>query len=121
MKAKDVVEAKILQKGNEPIAEWLQSMQFRSKMILSVEKGLKETESKVNKAQNRGFELIRELHTVSQTSGQGKVLISISVMKENFSKFLDSLVDVFAGSTNRATELQKLSRRIHVATEELPK
>ena len=35
MKAKEVIEAKILKKGDEPIAEWLQSMQFRTKMILS--------------------------------------------------------------------------------------
>ena len=47
MKAKDDVEAKILSKGNEPLAEWLQNMQFRSEMILSIETGLKEMEDKV--------------------------------------------------------------------------
>ena len=65
MKVKDAMEVKILLEGNEPIVEWLQSMQFRSKIILFEEKGLKETKSKVNEAQNRGFELIRELHTDS--------------------------------------------------------
>ena len=62
MKEKEVVEAKILSKGNEPLAEWLQSMQFRSDMILSIEKGLKEIEDKVKETQNRGFELMRGLH-----------------------------------------------------------
>ena len=50
MKTKDAVEVKILPKGNEPLAEWLQSMQFGSKMILSIEKGLKKMKNKVNEA-----------------------------------------------------------------------
>ena len=29
MKEKDVIEAKILKKGNEPLNEWLSSMQFK--------------------------------------------------------------------------------------------
>ena len=57
----------------------------------------------------------------SQTSGQGKVLIDVNVMKEKFSKFLDSLVDVSTGSTNRIVELQKLSEHIHMTMGELPK
>ena len=65
MKTKEAIEAKILKKGDEPIAKWLQSMQFRTEMILFVENGLKEMESKVIEAQNKGFELIRELHTES--------------------------------------------------------
>ena len=65
MKEKEAIEAKILKKGDEPIAEWLQSMQFRTEMILSAKKGLNEIESKVIEAQNRGFELIRELHIES--------------------------------------------------------
>ena len=40
-------------------------MQFRTEMTLSAEKGLKETENKIIKAQSKGFELIRELHTES--------------------------------------------------------
>ena len=75
----------------------------------------------MKEAQSRGFKLIRELHKDSQNSGQGKTLIDVIVMKENFSRFLDSLVDVSASSTNRATKLQKLSRYIHMATKELPK
>ena len=105
MKAKNAVEAKILPKGNKPLAEWLQSMQFRSDMILSVEKGLQETKDKVKETQNRGFELMRGLHIDSQTSGQGKALIDVSVMKENFSRFLDSLIDVSSSSPNRVVEL----------------
>ena len=89
-------------------------------MILSIEKGLKEIEDKVKKTQDRGFELMNGLHTKSQTNGQGKALIDVNVMKENFSKFLDSLVDVSSSNQNRAVELQKLNGCIHVATEELP-
>ena len=61
------------------------------RMILLAEKGLKETEDKAKKTQDRGFELMKGLHTDSQTSGQGKALIGIDVMKDNFSKFLDNL------------------------------
>ena len=75
----------------------------------------------MKEAQDRGFKLTRKLHTDSKNSGQGKALIDVSVMKENFSRFLDSLVDVSASSTNRATKLQKLSEYIHMAREELPK
>ena len=64
---------------------------------------------------------IRELHTESQASGQGKVLIDVNVMKENFSKFLDSLIDVTTGGPSKIAELQKLSGQVYVATTELPK
>ena len=40
-------------------------MQFKTEMILSAEKGLKEIENKIIEAQGKGFELIRELHTES--------------------------------------------------------
>ena len=109
MKAKEAIEAKILKKGDELIAQWLQSMQFRTEMILSAEKGLKEIENKIIIAQGKGFELIRELHTESQANGQGKVLIDVNVMKENLSKFLDSLIDVTIGGPSKIAELQTLS------------
>ena len=96
-------------------------MQFRTKMILSAEKGLTKIEDKIIEAQSKGFELIRELHTRSQASGQGKVLIDINLMKENFSKFLDSLIDVTTGGPSKIAELQKLSGQVYVATTELPK
>ena len=89
---------------------------IQDEMILSAEKGLKEIENKVIEAQGRGFKLIRELHTESQASGQGKVLIDVNVMKENFSKFLDNLI-----GPSKITELQKLSGQVYVATMELPK
>ena len=38
MKAKDAIEANILKKGNEPLNEWLQSMQFKLEMIQEAEK-----------------------------------------------------------------------------------
>ena len=120
MKEKEVVEAKILKKGNEPLFEWLQSMQFKLEMIMLVEKGLKEIEDKEKKTQDRGLELMKGLHTNSQTSGQGKALIRIDVMKDNFSKFLDNLSGVTYSSQNRIVELQTLSGCIHMAMEELP-
>ena len=40
MKEKDVIEAKILKNGNEPLNEWLPSMQFKLEMIHEAEKGL---------------------------------------------------------------------------------
>ena len=80
-------------------------MQFRTEMILSAEKGLKEIENKIIEAQSKGFKLIKELHTGSQASGQGKVLIDVNVMKENFSKFLDNLIDVTMGGPSKIIEL----------------
>ena len=105
MKAKEVVEAKIFPKGDESLFEWLLSMQFKSEMILLVEKGLKEIEDKAKKTQDRGFEIMKGLHTDSHNSGQGKALIGVNVMKENFSKFLDSLTDVSSSSQRKVTKL----------------
>ena len=53
MKAKEVVQENILPKGDEPLFEWIQNMQFKSKMILAAEEGLKETEVKVKKDQDK--------------------------------------------------------------------
>ena len=69
MKAKDAIEENILKKGNEPLNEWLPSIQFKMKMIQEVEKGLREIGDKAKKTQDRAFELMRGLHTESQTSG----------------------------------------------------
>lgn len=120
MKAKEVVKAKILKKGNEPLSEWFQSMQFKLEMIQEVEKGLKEIEEKIKRTQDRGFELMRGLHTDSQTSGQGKDFIRIEVMKSNFSTFLDNLYIVASSSQKKTAELEALSGWIHVGTEEFP-
>ena len=49
------------------------------------------------------------------------MLIDVNVMKENFSKFLDSLVDVSVGGPSRIAKLQNLSRHVQVAMGELPK
>ena len=88
-------------------------------MILLEEKGLKDIEDKVKKVQDRGFEPMRGLHIDSRTSIQGKELIGITVMQENFSKFRDSLIDISSSNQNRVAELQKLSRCIHVVMEDL--
>ena len=53
MKAKDAVETKILKKGNEPLNEWLQSMQFKLEMIQEADRGLRETWDKAKKAQDK--------------------------------------------------------------------
>lgn len=58
MKAKDAIEAKILKRGNEPLNEWLQRMQFKMEMIQEAEKGLRETGDKAKKTQDRAFELM---------------------------------------------------------------
>ena len=58
MKTKDAVEAKIMKKGNEPLNEWLQSMQFKMEMIQEAEKGLREIGDKVKKTQDRAFKLM---------------------------------------------------------------
>ena len=47
MKTKEAGEAKILPKGDEPLFEWQQSLQFKAEIILVVEEGLKEIERKV--------------------------------------------------------------------------
>ena len=49
------------------------------------------------------------------------MLIDVNLMKENFSKFLDNLIDVTIGGPSKITKLQKLSGQVYVATTELPK
>ena len=119
MKAKEAVEAKILKKGNEPLFKWLQGMQFRLEMILEGEKGLKETEDNIKKTQSRSFELLKNLHSEPQTSGQGEALIKVDVMKNNFSVYLNNLLEVTSSSQDRVAELQTLSGCMYVATTEL--
>ena len=91
MKAKDAIEAKILKKGNEPLNEWLSSMQFKLEMIQEAERGLRETWDKVKKAQDKAFELMRGLHTESKTSGQEKYFSNVEVMQKKFSMHLSNL------------------------------
>ena len=91
MKVKEVVEAKILPKGDEPLVEWFQSIQFKFEMIMVVEEGLKETKAKAKKEQDKDYELLRGLHTDSQSSGQGKAIIGVTAMHENFTNFIDEL------------------------------
>ena len=42
-------------------------------------------------------------------------------MTENFSKFLDSLIDMTIGGPSKIAELQKLSGHVYMATTELTK
>jgi hypothetical protein len=119
MKAKDAIEAKILKKGDEPLNEWIRSMQFKQEMIQEAEKGLRETGDKVKKAQEKAFELMRGLHTESQTSGQGKSFIDIDAMKNNFSTHLSNLSGIASSNQGRVSELQTLSGCVHVAAEEV--
>lgn len=99
--------------------EWLQSMQFKSKMIMAAEEGLKETKAKVRKDQDRDYELLRGLHMNSKTSGQGKEIIVVTVIQTNFSNYIDSLTKISSSHQNRVSKLQKLGRCIHVATTEI--
>lgn len=63
---------------------------------------------------------MKGLHTDSQTSGQGKELIRIDVMKENLSKFFDNFSGVTSSCQKKVAQLETLSGCIHVAMEELP-
>ena len=63
---------------------------------------------------------MRGLHTDSKTSGQGKALIGVEVVKNNFSTYLDNLSRVASSSRNRVIELQTLNGFIHVVVEEWP-
>ena len=62
---------------------------------------------------------MRELHTESQTSGQGKSFIGVEVMNNKFSTHLSNLSRMASSSQNTVMELQTLGRCIYVATEEL--
>ena len=88
-------------------------------MIQEAEKVLREIGDKVTKTQVRAFELMRGLHTESQTSGQGKSIINIEVMKNNFSAYLSNLSGMVSSSQNRVSELQTLGGCVHVAAEEV--
>ena len=94
-------------------------MQFKLEMIQEAEKGLKEIGDKVTKTQVRAFELMRGLHTESQTSGQGKSIINVEVMKNNFSTYLSNLSGIASSSQNRVSELQTLGGCVYVAVEEV--
>ena len=74
----------------------------------------------MKKTQDRAFKLMQGLHTDSQTSGQGKALIGVEVMKNNFSTYLSNLFGMASSSYNRVVELQRLGGCVHVAMEELP-
>ena len=88
-------------------------------MIQEAEKVLREIGDKVTKTQVRAFELMRGLHTESQTSGQGKSIINIEVMKNNFSTHLSNLSGMVSSSQNRVSELQTLGGCVHVVAEEV--
>ena len=119
MKTKEFFKAKIFPKGYEPLFECLQSIQFKSKMFIVVDEGLKETEAKVKKDQDRDYELLRGLHMNSQNSGKGKGIIGITVMQTKFSNYIDSLIGISFDHQNRVSKLQKLGGCVHVAMEEI--
>ena len=77
MKIKEALKTKILQKGDEPIIEWLHNLQFRVDMITMAKEGLQKTKDKIKDDKERDFKLLRGLHTDSRTSGQGKGLVEI--------------------------------------------
>ena len=49
MKEKEEIEEKILKKGNEPLIEWLQIVQFKLEIIQEAKEGLKDIGEKVKK------------------------------------------------------------------------
>lgn len=62
---------------------------------------------------------MKGLRIDSQTSGQGKDLIGVEVMKNNFSVYLSNLLGIASSIQNRVTEIHMLSGWVHVAIEEL--
>ena len=80
-------------------------MQFKSEMIMVAEEGLKETESKEKKEYDRDYELMRGLHTNSQSSGQEKVIIGVTFMQENFTNYIDELIVMTSSQQDRVFEL----------------
>ena len=68
MKTQEALKDKILWRGNKPIVEWLQNLQFQADMISSAEEGLRKVEHKINEEQERNFKLLKGLYTNSQTS-----------------------------------------------------
>jgi hypothetical protein len=108
-----------LKKGTESLFEWLQGMLFKLEMIQGSKEGLKETQDRVKKILDRAFELMKDLHSNPQVSGQGKALIGIEVMKNNFSTYLSNLSGMVSSSPNRVMELQTLGGCVHVASIEL--
>ena len=62
---------------------------------------------------------MRGLRTESQTSGQGKSIINVEVMKNNFSTYLSNLSGIASSSQNRVSELQTLGGCVYVAAEEV--
>lgn len=58
---------------------------------------------------------MKGLHSDPQTNSQGKSLIGIELMKNNFSMYLSNLSRMASSSHNRVTELQTLGGYIHVA------
>ena len=119
MKAKEAVEAKILKKGNEPLNEWLQSMQFKLEMIREAEKGLRETGDKGKKRKDRNCKHGKYADWLQIASGKGKSFINVEVMKNNFSTHLSNLSGMVSSSQNRVSELQTLGGCVHVVAEEV--
>ena len=93
MKIKESLKANVQQKGDEPIIEWLQNLQFRVDMITIVKEGLEKSKDKIKEEQERDFTLLRRLHTDSQTSGQRKGLVRIANMSKYFFDYVDRLAD----------------------------
>lgn len=95
-------------------------MQFKLEMIQEAEEGLKEIGEKVKKIQDREFTLMRGLYTDSQTSGQGKSLFGVELMKNKFSTYFNNFFGMTSRNQNRVEELQTLGGCVHVTMEELP-
>ena len=108
MKTKEVVEEKIMPKGDENLFEWQRSLQFKAEMISVAEDGLKETMRNFKEEQEKNYEFLKGLHTDSQTSGQGKGVVGVSLMQNNFSSYLDNLIEKSTNYQNKVSDLQQL-------------
>ena len=106
MKIKEAVEEKIMWKGDEHLFEWKWSLKFKAEMISVAEEWLKETKINFKEEQDRNYEFIKGLHIDFQTSWQGKGLVGVSFMQNNFSSYLDNLIEKSTNYQNKVLDLQ---------------
>ena len=88
-------------------------------MILVAEEGLKEIEAKFKKDYDKDYELLRGIHIDSQASGQGKGIVGVTIMHDNFSNYLDSLIEKYFDHQNKVSKLQKFGGCVYVVMEEM--
>jgi hypothetical protein len=119
MKAKEAVKAKIFPKGDEPIFEWFQGIQFKTEMLIAAEQGMQQTERTFQEEITRSLELLKGLHAKSQSSGTGQAIVGVEKMKKSFSDYVGKLVLEASQHQDKVSDLQQLSGEIYIAMKEM--